>query len=132
VRRVGLFAVLLVLAACGGGGAGFYDDDAKDVAKRAAMGRLQPKRTKISAESAHERSKCPQAPSPKAGPCVNVELRAEGEARPVTGGPSIGTVKETIDAFVWLARKGGRWSVTYATYRPREVSVNGMPYSPSN
>lgn len=130
MRRLAL-VVLLVLAGCGGGGAGFYDDYAKEVAKQVALGRLQPKRSKVEAGSAQERSECPQAPSPKAGPCLNVELRTEDEARPVTGGPSVGTLKTTIDAFVWLARKGGRWTVTYVTYRPRGASLNGVPYTQS-
>jgi hypothetical protein len=122
---------LIVLAGCGGSSANFYDENAKDVAKRAAAGRLQPKREKLSTGSVRERSDCPQAPSPKAGPCLNVELRAEGEARPVEGGEPVGTVTETIDAFVWLAKKGERWTVRYVTYRPRDVSFNGVPYQPS-
>ena len=131
MRRVALYLTVVMLAACGGDAPGFYDGEARELASRAARDRLEPKEWKPSLGSVKERRKCPQAPSPEAGPCVNVELKSEIEARPVTGGAPVGTMMTTIDAFVWLAKRGAGWKVTYVTYRPRAVSLDGVPYTPS-
>jgi hypothetical protein len=131
VRRLTTLFALLALAACGGGDSvGFYDDGAKEVAKRTVVNRVEPKGQgrKLSTGSIEERSECPQ----HAGPCLAVELEIADQARPVDGGDSMGTVKATSDVFVWLARKGGSWKVTEVVNGPpRDVSFNGVPYTPS-
>jgi hypothetical protein len=110
---------------------GFYDESAKAEARRAAREKLDVPGKIVSIGSAKERSKCPQAPSLRAGPCLNVEVKTKSDARPVGGGPSGGTLRMTLDAFIWLAKRGGRWKVTHTTWRPEDVSFNGVPYSPS-
>ena len=127
-----LVFLTLAVAGCGGGSSGFYDDDAKGAAERAARARLDWDGEIAAVGSARERRDCPQAPSPSAGPCLNVEIDVKADARPVTGGDSVGTLEGTLDAFVWLTQKGERWKVTYVTYRPRGVSFEGVPYGPSN
>lgn len=131
MRRAAV-SVFLVLAVVGcQGDAGFYDEEATAMAKRAAGEKLDGPGEIVAIGSAKERSKCPQAPSPRAGPCLNVEVTTQAAARPVKGGPSQGTLRVTLDAFVWLAKARGRWKVTHTTYRPRDVSFNGVPYNPS-
>ena len=128
MRRLTAVVALVALAACGGGDSvGFYDDGAKDLAKRTAAERVEPKGhgRKISTGGVEERSECPQHP----GPCVAVELKIADQVRPVGGGDSMGTAKATSDVFVWLARKGGSWKVTHIVNGPpRDVSFNGVPY----
>ena len=132
MRRPATLAALLALAACGGGeSAGFYDDGAKNVAERHAADRVEPKGhgRKISTGNVEERSECPQ----HAGPCLAVELEIADQARPVGGGDSVGTARMTSDVFVWLARKGGKWKVTHVVNGPpRDVSFNGVPYTPDH
>jgi hypothetical protein len=136
MRRLALLVLLLVLAGCGGDSVGFYDDDAKELAKREATAKSRFGNVdKFTVESVKERRDCPQAPSPNAGPCLDVVLKSRFTARSVPGTHSSADgakVETSIDAFIWLARAGARWKVTHKTYRPRSVAVDGVPYSPSN
>jgi hypothetical protein len=129
VRRLAAWVLFaLLVAGCGGSSQGFYDEDAKALAEQAAREKLDGP-TIASIGSAKERSDCPRAP----GPCLKVEVRTEDEMRPVGGGPSQGTLRSMLDAFVWLERMRGRWKVTRTTFGPpRDVSVNGVPYNRSD
>jgi hypothetical protein len=135
VRRIAaLFLFVLVLVGCGSD-TGFYDDEAKASAKRAvSKGPFDGEGKVVSVGSPKERDQCPQAPSPKAGPCLNAVVTTELTAQPVPGTHSSAAgakIQASFDAFIWLTKTGGRWKVTHTTYRPRGVAVDGVPYSPS-
>jgi hypothetical protein len=135
VRRAAA-SLLFVLALAGcGSEAGFYDDDAKAVAKRAvSKGPFDGEGKVVSVGSPQERDQCPQAPSPNAGPCLTAEVTTELTAQPFPGtqSPAAGAkIQTSFDAFIWLTKTGGRWKVTHKTYQPRGVAVDGVPYSPS-
>jgi len=71
-----------------------------------------------------ERTECPQAPSPQAGPCLDVDVTTELPLRDTSGDidPFGRTAEASFDFFVWLKHddKGG-WVVTHSTYRPKGV-----------
>jgi hypothetical protein len=132
VRRVAASVVfVLVLVGCGSD-SGFYDADARALAKRTALkGRSD---EVVSVGSVKERTDCPQAPSPDAGPCLGVVVTSEVTAQPVPGTHSSAAgskVQVSFDAFIWLTKTHAGWKVTHKTYRPRGVAVDGVPYSPS-
>ncbi len=123
----------LVLVACQGSDSGFYDEQAMDEAVRAAKsGPFDGNSDVVSVGSAHERDECPQAPSPDAGPCLNVAVTSELPARNLSGKKVGLTVRTEWDFFVWLEKRGDdRWKVTHTSYRPKGAAVNGQPYVPS-
>ena len=132
MRRVAA-SLLFFLALIGcGSDTGFYDDEAKAVAKRAvSKGPFDGEGKVVAVGSPAERDECPQAPSPNAGPCLNAEVTTELTAQPVPGthSPAAGAkIHASFDAFIWLTKAGGRWKVTHTTYRPRGVAVDGAPY----
>jgi hypothetical protein len=133
VRRIAPSVLfVLVLIGCGSD-TGFYDDEAKAVAKRAvSKGPFDGEGKVVAVGSPEERDECPQAPSPDAGPCLNAEVTTELTAQPVPGthSPVAGSkIQTSFDAFIWLTKTRGRWKVTHTTYRPRGVAVDGVPYS---
>lgn len=135
MRRIAAsFLFLLVLIGCGSD-TGFYDDEAKALAKRAvSKGPFDGEGKVVAVGSPEERGQCPQAPSPKAGPCLNAEVTTELTAQPVPGTHSSAAgakIQGSFDAFIWLTKTRGRWKVTHTTYRPRGVAVDGIPYIPS-
>jgi hypothetical protein len=135
MRRVAAsFVLALVVVGCGSD-TGFYDEEARAVARQAVgKGPFNGQTEAVSIESVTERSKCPQAPSPDAGPCLDVVIKSELTAQPVPGTHSAAAgakLETSVDAFIWLTKSGGRWKVTHKTYRPRGVAVDGVPYSPS-
>ena len=122
-----------VLAGCQGSDSGFYDEQAKDEAARAAKkGPFEGGGVVVSVESVEERDECPQAPSPDAGPCLNVTVGQKFPARDLAG-KEVGLKGQTAwDFFVWLERRGdGRWKITHTSHRPKGVAVNGQPYLPT-
>jgi hypothetical protein len=134
VRRIAAaFLFVLVLIGCGSG-MGFYDDEAKAVAKRAvSKGPFDGEGKVVAVGSPEERNHCPQAPSPDAGPCLTAEVTTEltAQAFPGTKSSAAGTkIRASFDAFVWLSKTGGRWKVTHTTYRPRGVAQEPLPSSP--
>jgi len=134
VRRAVLFVLLaLSLGGCQGGETQFYGEQAKDEALRAAQ--KDPFRGHgkvVSVGSADEWDECPQAPSPSAGPCLNVVVTSELPARDLSGKKVGLNVQTQWDVFVWLRKRGdGRWKVTHTTYRPKGAAVNEQPYVPS-
>jgi hypothetical protein len=128
VRR-GIFSFLLivVLVGCQGSDTGFYDGRAKDEALRVA--KKDPFRGHsdvVSVGSVRERERCPQAPSPQAGPCLDVTVTAELPARDLSGKETGQTVKAVFDLFVWLKKRDdGSWKVTHTAYRPKGAAVDG-------
>jgi hypothetical protein len=134
MRRIAATLLFVLVVVGCGSDTGFYDDDAKAEAKRAVRkGPFDGEGKVVSVGSPKEQEKCPQAPSPEAGPCLNAEVTTELTAQPFPGTHSSATgakVKTSFDAFVWLAKTDGRWKVTHKTYRPRAVSVDGIPYIP--
>jgi hypothetical protein len=131
VRRAIVFLLAaFVLVACQGSNSGFYDEQAKDEAVRAAKSGPFDGNSDVvvSVGSAHERDECPQAPSPDAGPCLNVAVTTKLPARNLSGKKVGLTVHTEWDFFVWLEKRGdGRWKVTHTTYRPKGAAVNGQP-----
>jgi hypothetical protein len=121
-----------VLVGCQGSDTGFYDEQAKDEALRAAKkGQFDEPAHVVSVGSAQERDECPQAPSPQAGPCLNVAVTSEGPASDLSGKEVGLTVRIEGNVFVWLKKRDdGRWKVTHSTYRPKGVAVNGQAYIP--
>jgi hypothetical protein len=133
VRRAIVFLLLaFVLVGCQSSDAGFYDKQAKDEALRAAKKDPFDGHSKVvSVGSAKERDECPQAPSPEAGPCLNVTVTSEFPARDMSGEEAGLNVQTQLDFFVWLEKRDdGRWKVTHTTYRPKGVAVDGQPYIP--
>jgi hypothetical protein len=127
VRRAILFSLLaVILAGCQGTGSRFYDKQAEAQALQAA--KKDPFRgysDRVSVESVYERDECPQAPSPQAGPCLDVTVTTELPARELSGERSGQTVRATFDVFVWLEKRdSGRWDVTHTTYRPKGAAVD--------
>ena len=121
-----------VLVGCQGSDAGFYDEQAKDEALSAARKDPFDGHSKVvSVGSVHERDECPQAPSPQAGPCLDVMVSAELPARDQSGTEVGLTVKVTFDFFVWLEKRRDGWTVTHSSYRPKGAGVNGQEYIPS-
>jgi hypothetical protein len=124
-----LLLLVLLLAGCQGSGAGFYDKHAEEQALEAAKkDPFDGYSDAVSVGSVEERDECPQAPSPQAGPCLDVTVTARAPARDLSGNlDSSGlTVEVTFDVFVWLKkRESGRWKVTQTTYRPKGAAVNG-------
>lgn len=121
-----------VLVGCQGSDTGFYDERAKDEALRAAKkDPFDGHSDVVSVGSAQEREKCPQAPSPQAGPCLNVAVTSELPARDPSGKEVGLKVRTAWDFFVWLEKRdGGDWKVTHSSYRPKGVAVNGKEYIP--
>ena len=78
-----------VLVGCQGSDAGFYDEQAKDEALSAARKDPFDGHSKVvSVGSVQERDECPQAPSPQAGPCLDVTVSAEVlDVGPDSAGP---------------------------------------------
>jgi hypothetical protein len=134
VRRIAASLLFIVVLVGCGSDAGFYDDDAKALAKRAAQeGPFNSSEEVVSVESVKERHSCPQAAS-SAGPCLDVVVTSEITAQPVPGTHSSAAgakVRVSFDAFIWLTKTGAGWKVTRKTYRPRGAALNGVPYSPS-
>jgi hypothetical protein len=74
-RAVSLLLFASVLVGCQSSNAGFYDKQAKDEALRAAKKDPFDGHSKVvSVGSVKERDECPQAPSPEAGPCLDVTV----------------------------------------------------------
>lgn len=119
-----------VIVGCQGSDTGFYDERAKDAAVRAAKkDPFDGHSDVVSVGSAQEREKCPQAPSPQAGPCLNVEVTSELPARDLSGKKVGLKVKTVWDFFVWLEKSDdGGWKVTHTSYRPESAAVNGQAY----
>ena len=133
MRRAIRFLLLAsVLVGCQGSDTGFYDERPKDEAVRAAKeDPFDGHSDVVSVGSAREREKCPQAPSPRAGPCLNVVVTSELPARDLAGEKVGLTVQTRWDFFVWLERSGdGAWKVTDSSYRPKGVAVDGKEYIP--
>jgi hypothetical protein len=134
-RAASVLLLAFALVGCQGSDAGFYDGQAKDEALRAAKGGPFKGRGSfedVSVGRVVERDECPQAPSPEAGPCLNVAVTAAGEAVDLAGKEVGLKVQSEWDFFVWLEkRKDGRWKVTHSTYRPKGVAVNGQEYIPN-
>lgn len=130
-RAVTLLLFASVLVGCGSD-TGFYDKQAKDEALRAAKKDPFNGRSKVvSVGSVKERDECPQAPSPEAGPCLDVTVTSEFPARDMSGKEVGLNVQTQMDFFVWLEKRGdGRWKVTHSSYRPKGVAVNGQAYIP--
>ena len=119
-----------VLIGCQGGDPGFYDDQANDEALRAAKkGPFEGQSdVVVSVGSARERNECPQAPSPDAGPCLNVGVTTKLPARDLSGKKLGLRVQTEWDFFVWLEKRGdGRWKVAHSSYRPKGVDVPAPP-----
>jgi hypothetical protein len=134
VRRPLVFLLsAFVLVGCQGSDSGFYDQQAKDEALRAAKkDPFDGYSDRVSVGSVHERDECPQAPSPNAGPCLSVAVKSELPARDLSGKKVGLSVQTEWDFFVWLEkRRDGRWKVTHTSYRPKGAAVNGQPYVPS-
>ena len=126
-RRIPFFLLVSVLVGCQGSDGGFYDKQAKDealqVAKRDPFGGYS---DVVSVGSVRERDECPQAPSPGAGPCLDLTVTAELPARDLSGAKTGQTVRAIFDLYVWLHKgDNGRWEVTHTTYRPKEGAVEG-------
>ena len=120
-----------VLAGCQSSESGFYDQRAKDEAVRAARTGSLARQTDVSVGSAQERQTCPQAPSPKAGPCLNVVVTSEVPARDMSGKEVGLEVQTRWDFFVWLKKSAdGSWKVTHSSFRPKGAAVNGREYIP--
>jgi hypothetical protein len=130
MRPATFLLVAVVLAGCQGNSGGFYDQQAKDEALRAAKaGPFGGASGKVSVGAMREREACPQAPSPDAGPCLDVSVTSEVPAREQDGNEVAVRVETQWDFFVWLKRRdNGRWKVTHTSYRPAGVAVNGQPY----
>ena len=129
-RAVTFLLFASVLVACQSGDNGFYDKQANDEALQAAKKDPFNGHSKVvSVGSVKERDECPQAPSPQAGPCLDVTVTAELPARDMSGKEVGLNVQTQWDVFVWLEKRdNGRWKVTHTTYRPKGVAVNGKPY----
>jgi hypothetical protein len=116
---------VLVLVTVGrqSSGARFYDKQAEEQALQAA--RKDPfagDSDTVSVDSVEERGECPPAPSPQAGPCLDVTVTAKVPARDLSGNldPSGLSVRASFDFFVWLEKRhNGHWKVTHTTYRPK-------------
>ena len=122
-------AFALVLVGCQNG-SGKYDEEARDAAVRAVGDGPFNGEGEVSVGAVHEREKCPQAPSPDAGPCLAVDVITELEPRNLDGEPEplLSRVEAPFDFFVWLEKNDqGRWVVTHSTYRPKGVpdELNG-------
>ena len=133
MRRAIMFLLLAsVLVGCQGSDSGFYDERAKDEAVRAAKkGPFEGHDDVVSVGSAQERAKCPQAPSPQAGPCLNVVVTSKEQARDLSDKKAGLTVQTRWDFFAWLKKSDdGSWKVTHSSYRPKGVAVNGKEYIP--
>jgi hypothetical protein len=120
---VSLVVLVVVLAGCQSN-SGIYDDDARAAAVRAVGKGPFDGVGEVSVGAARERSDCPQAPSPQAGPCLDVDVTTELPLRNTSGevDPLGQTVKAAFDFFVWLKQNDqGRWVVTHTTYRPKGV-----------
>ena len=131
MRRPLVIALLVsVLVGCQSRDPGFYDKQAKDEALRVAKRDPFDGHSKVvSVGSVKERDECPQAPSPRAGPCLDVTVTAELPAREMSGKDAGFNVQTQWDLFVWLEKRGnGRWKVRYTTYRPKGVAVDGQAY----
>jgi hypothetical protein len=126
--RITFFVLLTVLVGCGGSDSGFYDEEAKEEALEVA--KKDPFRgysDVVSVGSVQELDECPQAPSPDAGPCLDVTVTAELPARDLSGKETGQTVRATLDVYVWLNKHAdGRWQVTHTTFRPKGAVV-GAP-----
>jgi hypothetical protein len=101
-----------------------YDKTARDTAVQ-AVGKGPFKGVgDVSVGAVRERKECPQAPSPQAGPCLDVDVTTELPLRDTTGAldPLGRTVQASFDFFVWLRQDDeGHWTVTHGTYRPKGV-----------
>jgi len=131
VRGGTLFLLfVLVLLGCQGSGTGFYDKQAEHEALQVAKkDPFDGYSEAVSVDSVREREECPQAPSPDAGPCLDVTVTAELPVRDASGKTGQ-TARATFDVFVWLQKRdNGRWEVTHTTYRPKGAAVEG-PGSP--
>jgi hypothetical protein len=128
-RGILLLLLVLVMAGCQSSGTGFYDKQAEEQALQAAKkDPFAGYSEAVSVDSVHERDECPQAPSPQAGPCLDVTVTAKIPVRDLSGNldSSGRTVEASFDFFVWLQkRENGRWKVTYTTYRPKGAAVDG-------
>jgi hypothetical protein len=120
---VRLVVLLLVLAGCQSG-SGTYDKEARDEAVRAVGDGPFNGVGDVSVGPVREREECPQAPSPQAGPCLDVDVTTELPLRNTAGDtdPLGRTVAASFDFFVWLMKDGkGGWVVTHSTYRPKGI-----------
>lgn len=116
------------MAGCQSSGTGFYDKQAEEQALQAAKkDPFAGYSDAVSVESVHERDECPQAPSPQAGPCLDVTVTAKVPVRDLSGNldSSGQTVEASFDFFVWLEREKRHWKVTHTTYRPKGAAVDG-------
>jgi hypothetical protein len=124
VRTVAsLFVLLLFLAGCQSG-SGTYDEEARDKAVRTVGKGPFNWAGDVSVGDVREREECPQAPSPQAGPCLDVDVTTELPLRNTAGDldPLGRTVEASFDFFVWLKQdNNGHWVVTHGTYRPKGV-----------
>jgi uncharacterized protein YcfJ len=125
-RGISFFLLVSVLVGCQGSNPGFYDEHAKnealEVAKKDPFGGYS---DVVSVGSVREQDECPQAPSPEAGPCLDVTVTAELPARDASGKTGQ-TVRAIFDLYVWLQKRdSGRWEVTHTTYRPKGGTVEG-------
>ena len=124
MRTVASFFVLLLLLAACQSGSGTYDEEARDEAVRAVGTGPFNGEGDVSVGAVGEREECPQAPSPQAGPCLDVDVTTELPLRNTAGDlDSLGrTVEASFDFFVWLKQDNdGHWVVTHSTYRPKGV-----------
>jgi hypothetical protein len=129
VRRPLVFLLCaFVLGGCqGSSDSGYYDQQAKDEALRAAKkDPFDGYSDRVSVGSVHERGECRQAPSPKPGPCLSVAVTSDLPARDLSGKKVGLNVQTEWDVFIWLEKRGdGRWKVTHTSYRPKGAAVNG-------
>jgi hypothetical protein len=132
-RAVKVLLLALILVGCQGSDTGFYDEQAKDAALRAAKNaQFGGDGVVVSVESVEERDECPQAPSPQAGPCLNVTVAQKFPARDLSGKEVGLKVQTAWDFFVWLEKRdNGHWQVTHTSHRPKGVAVNGQAYIPN-
>jgi hypothetical protein len=124
VRTVASFVVLLLLLAGCQSGSGTYDKGARDAAVRAVGNGPFNGAGDVSVGAVRERQECPQAPSPQAGPCLDIDVTTELPLRNTAGDvdPLGRTIKASFDFFVWLRQDDeGHWAVTHSTYRPKGV-----------
>jgi hypothetical protein len=125
MRAFVLLIIALVLVGCQTGDGGFYDREAKEMAVNAVgPGPFNGVGELVSVGPARERRECPQASSPQAGPCLDVDVMTELPLRNTSGElDSLDrTVQTSFDFFVWLEKNDqGHWVVTHSTYRPQGV-----------
>lgn len=129
MRTVASLLVLLLLVAGCQNGSGTYDKEARDEAVRAVGKGPFNGVGNVSVGAVREREECPQAPSPQAGPCLDVDVTTELPLRNTSGElDSLGrTMQTSFDFFVWLEKNDqGQWAVTHSTYRPKGVPDEPM------